>query len=84
VLAPLVVRLPLHKRVRKMASQSALKRLATTPELKSIMRRIEEEEIPDVRSAWIEHFLSSAKCPQCGARLKARREGVVCDRGHEL
>ncbi|MDQ1372245.1 MAG: Rhomboid family intrarane serine protease [Candidatus Thermoplasmatota archaeon] len=84
LLAPLVVRLPLHKRVKKMVSQSALKRLATTPELKSIMRRIEEEEIPDVRSAWIEHFLSSAKCPQCGARLKARREGVVCERGHEL
>lgn len=84
VLAPLVVRLPLHRRVRRMVSQSALKRLAVTPELKSIMRRIEEEEIPDVRSAWIEHFLSRAKCPQCGARLKARKEGVMCERGHML
>ncbi len=84
VLAPLVVRLPLHKRVRRMVSQSALKRLAVTPELKSILRRIEEEEIPDVRSAWIEHFLSRAKCPQCGARLRARKEGVMCERGHML
>ena len=83
-LAPLVVRLPLHRRVRRMVSQSALKRLAVTPELKSIMRRIEEEEIPDVRSAWIEHFLSRAKCPQCGARLRARKEGVMCERGHLL
>ncbi|MEW5748015.1 MAG: rhomboid family intramembrane serine protease [Candidatus Thermoplasmatota archaeon] len=84
VLAPLVVRLPLHKRVRRMVSQSSLRRLAVTPELKSIMRRIEEEEIPDVRSAWIEHFLSRAECPQCGARLRARKEGVICERGHML
>ncbi len=84
VLAPFIVRLPLHKRVKRMVSQSALKRLATTPELKSIMRRIEDEEIPDVKSAWIEQFLSRARCPQCGARLKARKEGVVCDRGHTL
>jgi len=85
VLAPYVARLPLHKRVKKMVSQSVLRKLATTPELKSIMRRIEEEEsIPDVRSAWIEHFLSQAKCPQCGARLKVRNEGVMCERGHML
>jgi membrane associated rhomboid family serine protease len=84
ILAPYIARLPLHKRVRRMVSQSALRKLATTPELKSIMRRIEDESIPDVRSAWIEHFLSRAKCPQCGARLKAKKDGVVCDRGHLL
>jgi len=84
VLAPYVARLPLHKRVKKMVSQSALRKLATTPELKSIMRRIEEESIPDVRSAWIEHFLSQAKCPQCGTKLKVRKDGVMCERGHML
>lgn len=84
LLAPFIVRLPLHMRVKKMVSQSALKKLATTPELKSIMRKIEEEEIPDVRSVWVEHFLSRARCPQCGAGLKARKDGVVCDRGHIL
>jgi len=84
VLVPLVVRLPLHKRVKRMVSQSALRRLATTPELKAMMRKIEDEEIPDVRSAWIEHYLSVARCPTCGARLKARKEGVVCDKGHSL
>lgn len=84
ILAPYIARLPLHKRVRRMVSQSTLRKLATTPELKSIMRRIEDESIPDVRSAWIEHFLSRAKCPQCGARLKARKDGVMCNRGHLL
>lgn len=84
VLAPYVARLPLHKRVKKMVSQSALRKLATTPELKSIMRRIEEESIPDVKSVWIEHFLSKASCPHCGGRLKVRKEGVMCERGHML
>ena len=81
---PLIVKMPLHKRVKRMVSKTALKKLATTPELKAIMRRIEEEEIPDVRSAWIEHFISKARCPVCGAGLKARKEGVLCERGHML
>jgi membrane associated rhomboid family serine protease len=81
---PFIVKIPLHKRVKRMVSQTALRRLATTPELKTIMRRIEDEEIPDVRSAWIEHFIAVARCPVCGAKLKARKEGVMCERGHML
>jgi len=84
VLAPLVVRLPLHKRVQRMVSKSALKKMATTPELKAIMRRIEEEEMPDVRSAWVEHFLSLSKCPYCGASIVVSRGTIRCKRGHML
>lgn len=84
VAAPFVVRLPLHRRVRRMVSKSALRRLATTPELKAILRMIEDEEIPDVRSAWVEQFLSKAKCPSCGARIRIRKDGVQCERGHLL
>jgi membrane associated rhomboid family serine protease len=82
LLAPIIVKAPLHKRVKRMVSLSALKKLATTPELKAMMRRIEEEEIPDVRSAWIEHFLASARCPHCGSRLKVSKETVRCEKGH--
>ena len=82
--APLVVRLPLHKRVKRMVSLSTLRRLATTPELKSMLRRIESEEIPDVRSAWIEDYLRKARCPSCGAPLKVRKDSVTCERGHTL
>ena len=84
LLAQVVVKTPLHRRVKRMVSLSALRKLATTPELKSIMRRIEEEEVPDVRSAWIEHFLTKATCPHCGSKLKASREAVVCEKGHIL
>lgn len=83
-LAPVVVKMPMHKRVKRMISLSALRRLATTPELKSVLRTIEDEEVPDVRSAWIEHFLARAKCPYCGSSLKVKRNAVVCEKGHML
>lgn len=82
LLAPVIVKLPLHKRVKKMVSQSGLRKLATTPELKAMLRRIEGEEIPDVRSAWIEHFLASARCPTCGGRIKVSKDAIRCEKGH--
>lgn len=85
LLAPALVRLPLSKRVKRAAiSLSALRRLATTPELKTALRRIEEESVPDVRSAWIEHFVSVARCPHCGSHLKASRGELICEKGHIL
>jgi membrane associated rhomboid family serine protease len=82
LITPMVVKTPLHRRVKRMVSLSALRKLATTPELKSILRNIEDEEVPAVKSAWIEHFLSKARCPQCGAPLKVSREAVICQKGH--
>ena len=84
LIAPVIVKMPLHRRVKRMISLSSLRKLATTPELKSILRRIEEEEVPDVWSAWVEHYLMKARCPHCGSRLKATREAVMCDKGHIL
>ncbi len=82
LIAPLVVKMPLHKRVKRMISLSSIRVLATTPELKSILRRIEDEELPDIKSAWIENFLSKARCPHCGSSLRATKEAVVCEKGH--
>ncbi len=84
LVAPFVVRLPLHRRVKRMISMNALRRLARTPELKALLRQIEDEEIADVRSVWIEEFLSKARCPHCGASIKATRESITCSRGHLL
>ncbi len=81
-LAPLIVKMPLHKRVKRMISQSSLRKLAVTPELKAMLRRIEQEDLPDVRSAWIEKFLSESRCPHCGSRLKPTKESVMCEKGH--
>lgn len=84
LLAPYIVKMPLHKRVKKMVSKSSLKKLATTPELKTLLRSIEDEEIPDVRSAWIEHFLTKARCPTCGSAIKVSRGTITCEQGHEI
>ena len=82
LLAPLIKKIPLQERAKKMLSSPSLRRLATTPELESLLQRIEKEEVPDVKSAWIEHFLSKAKCPHCGSPLKATKETIECEKGH--
>lgn len=82
LLAPLVMRLPLRRKVKRTIALSSLRKLATTPDLKAELRRIETETVPDVRSAWIEHFLSNARCPQCGSRLRVSRDSVMCEKGH--
>jgi membrane associated rhomboid family serine protease len=84
VLAPILVKAQMGKGKRRLVPLAGLKRLATTPELKSILARIEREEIPDVRSAWIQEFLSKARCPACGSKIIISRESVRCERGHLL
>ncbi|MBN1677168.1 MAG: rhomboid family intramembrane serine protease [Candidatus Thermoplasmatota archaeon] len=83
-IAPILVKTPMHKRVKRMISLSSLRKLAKTPELKAILRRIEDEDLPDVRSAWVEQFISKAKCPHCGSPLKVTKESVMCEKGHLL
>ncbi|MFH1578697.1 MAG: rhomboid family intramembrane serine protease [Thermoplasmatota archaeon] len=82
LLAPFIKKIPLQDRAKKMIAPPSLRRLATTPELESQLQRIEKEEVPDVKSAWIEHFLSKAKCPHCGSPLKTTKEAIVCEKGH--
>jgi membrane associated rhomboid family serine protease len=84
ILAPILVKAQMGKGKRRLVPLAGLKRLATTPELKSILARIEREEIPDVRSAWIQEFLSKARCPACGSKIVIGRESVRCERGHLL
>jgi len=87
-LAPLVARLPLRQKTSSGRGRiqtlniEHVRRLAVTPQLKDIMDRIEHEEVAEVRSAWIDDFLSKAKCPQCGSRLKAEKGDIVCEKGH--
>jgi membrane associated rhomboid family serine protease len=82
--APVVVKALSRKRVKRAVSSISLRRIATTPELRDIYHRIEREEIPDVRSAWIEELLSKARCPTCGSPVRATSEGLICKKGHLL
>ena len=83
LLAPLVVKLPAPQWTVKIAASTPnLRRLATTPELQAMLKRIEDESVPDVRRVWIEHFLSRAKCPQCGAAIVVGEGAIRCEKGH--
>jgi membrane associated rhomboid family serine protease len=84
LLAPVVVKMPMFRRAKRTVSRSSLRRLAVTPELRSILGRIEHEDLPEVRSAWVEKFLSEARCPYCGSRLKPTKESIMCEKGHLL
>ncbi len=48
---------------------SSLKKLATTPELKEILHKIESETIKHARDIWLEHFIEKATCPKCSKSL---------------
>ncbi len=83
LLAPLIVRLrEPQRRVKIITTAPALRKLATTPELQSMLKRIEDETVPDVKKAWTEHFISRARCPHCGSAIVVRRGTIMCEKGH--
>ncbi len=72
-IAPLVMRIPVGKvRGAKVTPLAGLRDLATTPELKSMLEEAERADIPELRDAWIEKFVTKARCPQCAGPLRLR------------
>jgi len=59
---------------------SSLKPLATTPELKDMLKKIESESVPQVRDIWLEHFVEKAVCPKCGDKLFHLNHKIWCDK----
>jgi hypothetical protein len=58
---------------------STLKNLAETPEQQEILKRIENETIPQVRDTWVEHFLEKTRCPKCGKPLQSFNRKIWCE-----
>ncbi|MCK4365916.1 MAG: rhomboid family intramembrane serine protease [Thermoplasmatales archaeon] len=58
---------------------SELKKLATTPELKEIYNKIKNEDVPQVRDTWLEHFLEKTVCPKCKKPLHSFDNNVWCE-----
>lgn len=57
-----------------------LNELATTPELKEILDKIEKETIPQARDMWLEHFLEKAHCPICNSPLTHSGKNISCEK----
>lgn len=58
---------------------SKLKKLASTPNLKEMLNRIENETVPQVRDVWLEHFFERAICPKCKNPLNHFNGKVWCE-----
>jgi membrane associated rhomboid family serine protease len=59
---------------------SNLKELASTSELKEILKRVENETVSQVRNVWLEHFFEKAACPKCKNNLNHYNNRIWCER----
>ena len=59
---------------------SNLRSLATTPELRDVLKRIENETVPQVREIWLEHFVEKTRCPRCGGPLYHFNHKIWCEK----
>jgi len=71
--APAVMRLPLPgRRSPRLRDLAGLRDLASTRDLERILDEAQRADLPETREAWIEKFVSTARCPRCGGPLRAR------------
>ena len=61
-----------------------LKRIAQTEKQKEILEKIQKEDEPDVKRAWIEELVDKARCPDCGRKLEAKSGSVNCRCGFKM
>jgi membrane associated rhomboid family serine protease len=55
-----------------------LRKLAKNYKLKDIYQKIKKEDKPEIRNAWIEEFLNTAECPECGNEFKVKSGKARC------
>ena len=84
--APYVMRIEAETRKKKVTKVDfeALEQLAITDDLKNMLEKIKSEDEPDVRDAWLEHFLKKAQCPQCGKKPAGKGRTLSCECGFKL
>ncbi len=69
-----------HEKMKKEETfdASGLKVLAKDISTKEAYNRLENEDDPEVRRAWIEELAKRGKCPKCGSKLKASKDKISC------
>jgi asparagine N-glycosylation enzyme membrane subunit Stt3 len=80
LVAPLIRKMPTKLSIEKI-NYDKLEFLASTPKLKEILARIKNEDIEEVRKAWLEDFVTHARCPNCRSRLYLRKRKIRCQCG---
>ena len=59
---------------------SNLRQLATTPEQKEILKKIENETVPQVKDIWLEHFFDKTVCPKCKNKISHFDKKIWCEK----
>ena len=67
---------------KKQIDFKVLKKLAITPELRDMLKRIENETVMQVRDIWLEHFFEKITCPICGKQLNHNNKKIWCKDEH--
>jgi membrane associated rhomboid family serine protease len=83
--APVLLRLPLGRtrevRSGRLPRIDALRGLATTPDLQSILAEAERADLPEIRMAWVDKFVAAARCPECRGPLRKGLGGLSSECG---
>ena len=85
-ISPYVMKIETKDKKKKVMAINftALEPLARTEEEKELLDKIRSEDEPDVRKAWLEHFLSKARCPECGGMMQVSGRTLKCTCGKEI
>lgn len=85
-IAPLVMKIESKEKKKKLKpiDFKVLESLAKSEEEKELLVKIRSEDEPEVRDAWLEHFLKKARCPQCGGNFEIRGRTLKSTCGFEI
>lgn len=85
-IAPLVMKIESKEKKKKLKpiDFKTLETLAKSDEEKELLAKIQSEDEPEVRDAWLEHFLAKARCPQCGGNFEVRGRTLKSTCGFEI
>jgi membrane associated rhomboid family serine protease len=86
IISPYVMRIEDKEEKKKVTrvDLKPLEQLAVTEDDRELLEKIRAEDEPEVRDAWIEHFLAKARCPECGKDLALVGRKLECECGFKL
>jgi membrane associated rhomboid family serine protease len=61
-----------------------LEEFATDYKLKEMLNKIRKEDTKEIRKVWLEEFLKSIDCPECGKKLTLKHNAAKCSCGFKI
>jgi hypothetical protein len=71
-----------HISTNKTDDYPNLHQLAITPQLQDLLKRVEKEDVQQVRQLWLENFIEKTVCPVCKKPLHHFKQRLWCEDNH--